>query len=78
MEYNQFSAIIRALVPKVVEAYMLQTDSSYETALRLLYQSKLYTALEAQDTALWQLSPLALCDMLTEEIKTGKVDLGGV
>jgi hypothetical protein len=44
-----------------------------EEAFRLLYSSFLYSKLEIESTKLWHLSPRALCEILNEELETGRI-----
>lgn len=44
-----------------------------EAAAILLYNSRLYSLLEDEETKLWHLSYPILYDMLEEELTTGKI-----
>jgi hypothetical protein len=70
---SKFAGILKMIVPKIVERYMEERDVSCGVAIERLYNSKLYEALEDRETSLWRLSPLLLCDLLIEELETGKI-----
>ena len=73
MDDKKFAAIIRMLIPKVLEEFMSKSSYSYEAAAEAMYKSKFYKTLEDKETGLWHLSPLTLCEFLIEEVKTGKI-----
>ncbi|GHV29550.1 hypothetical protein FACS1894167_09030 [Synergistales bacterium] len=73
MEANRFAGILKMIVPKIVEQYIREKGAAWEEAIGTLYESRLYATLEDEETALWHLSPLLLCDLLIEEIETGTI-----
>jgi hypothetical protein len=73
MGANQFAGLVKSIVLKIVEQYITRKGSSWKNAIESLYSSRLYAALEDEETALWHLSPLLLCDLLIEEIETGTI-----
>ena len=75
MDANQFASMLKIIVPAIIERFMKERGVSCDIATERLYNSTLYEALEDQDTALWHLSPLLLCDMLMEELDTGKITM---
>jgi len=73
MDVNQFTGIVKVLVTKIVEHYITIKGVTWKEAIETLYNSRLYATLEDKETALWHLSPLLLCDLLVEEIETGRI-----
>ena len=63
------------ITPAIVRCLAEKRNTDNKTAMKLLYNSKLYSVLEEKDTGLWHLSPLTLAGMLCEELDTGKVTL---
>jgi hypothetical protein len=73
MAEKRFSSVLIILVPNIVERIMEEYGVGDEKATEMLYESKLYTALENEQTKLWHLSAVALFDLFNEEQKTGKI-----
>ena len=75
MEKNKFAAIlpivIGGLANKIIEENNLGEDEAFDK----LYGSKLYTALENEETKLWTYSVPKLFDLYQNEIDTGKLEL---
>jgi len=61
------------ITPAVVRHLIEKRGIDEKAAIKLLYNSKLYSVLEEKATGLWHLSPLTLAEMLCEELDTGKV-----
>jgi hypothetical protein len=74
MEHNAFAGLLKMIVPAIMDIYMKEKSQPYDIAIERLYNSRLYEALENQDTWLWHLSPLLLCDLLIEELETGHIN----
>ena len=66
-------ATIALITPGIIQHLMDSRNIEEEAAGELLYNSKLYSKLEDEETKLWHLSPLTLYDLLEEEISTGKI-----
>ena len=66
-------SMISLVTPGIIDLIMENRGQSWQDAARILYNSTLYSALEAEDTKLWHLSPAALYDMLEEELNFGKI-----
>ena len=73
MAEKRFGSILIILVPHVVELIMKEYSVDDEKAMEMLYDSKLYAALEDEQTKLWHLSAIALFDLFQEEQKTGMI-----
>ncbi|MDR1123214.1 MAG: hypothetical protein LBL61_01080 [Elusimicrobiota bacterium] len=73
MENKNAKLPLNITVSAIVQNFVAKRKVGERKALELLYKSKLYSLLETPETALWHLSPLLLCDMLIEEIDTGKI-----
>ena len=73
MNSDKFAGMMKMVVPTIVEQYMKERSVSWEVAIERLYRSTLYNKLEDPDTSLLNLSPLLLCDLLIEELETGKI-----
>jgi hypothetical protein len=73
MTRDRFEAMMITLVPGIVSSYRTETGATWEAAVHDLYTSKLYGAIEDQNTALWHLSPVLLADLLREERNKGNV-----
>jgi hypothetical protein len=72
-DISQFKGIRELLVPLVIREIMQRRNINEDEAFRLLYTSFLYSKLEKEATKLWHLSPRALCELLTEELETGRI-----
>ena len=57
-----------------IQKYM---NVTYNEAIKLLYNSRLYEALEDEDTKMWYYSNYDLMNMFIEENETGKYSVYG-
>jgi hypothetical protein len=73
MNQNQLTAFLTVLTPRILSQLMEQKKTTEQEAIRILYNSQLYATLEQEETKLWRLSAMALYDLLTEELTTGKI-----
>jgi hypothetical protein len=73
MEKTEYKATLQMLVPMIIHVIMEKKDISVISAINLLYVSRLYEKLEIESTKLWHLSPLALYELLENELQTGKL-----
>lgn len=73
MEQDKLSAMLILIVPEIIKLIIAEYEVGEENAAEMLYESKLYAALEKEDTKLWHLSPAALFEMLREERETGTI-----
>ena len=74
MNANQFAGMLKMIVPKIIEQYIKEKGATWKEAIGTLYESRLYATLEDEETALWHLSPLLICDLLVEEVNTGAIN----
>ncbi|MDR1833954.1 MAG: hypothetical protein LBQ92_04790 [Propionibacteriaceae bacterium] len=70
---NLFS-VLAFVTPGIIGHLMEWRGLDEEQAARLLYESEVYARLEEEETKLWHLSPLALADLLQQELDTGTID----
>ena len=73
MEQKKFEAVLILLVPQIVSLIADKHGCDELTATRSLYESKLYSILEIEETKLWHLSAPALFELYDEEVKTGRI-----
>ena len=73
MSEIEFKATLQMLIPMVIQTIIEKRNVSVIKAIELLYKSKLYKKLEVEKTKLWHLSPLALYELLDNEITTGNL-----
>jgi hypothetical protein len=73
MDKTKFAGKIKMIVPLIIDRYRVLKILPYDIAINHLYNSRLYEALEDEETSLWHLSPLLLCELLIEEMETGKI-----
>lgn len=73
MDQKKFEAMLVLIVPKVTGLIVKNHGLDEVTAIRLFYESGVYSLLEQEDTKLWHLSPLTLFNMYDEEKKTGNI-----
>ena len=73
MEQKKFEAMLVLIVPKIVGLIVENHGMDEVTASKKLYESKVYSLLEEEDTKLWHLSPLLLFNMYDEEVRTGNI-----
>ena len=71
MEQNKLSTLLIFIVPQIIQLIIEQYKICEEKAAEMLYESKLYAALEKDETKLWHLSAAALFEMFKEEQETG-------
>ena len=74
MEANKFAAIlptiIGGLTNKIIEETGLEEDAAFEK----LYNSKLYAAIENEETKVWTFSVPKLYELYQTEQTTGELD----
>ena len=68
MSQEQFQAIMPIICADLVAAICRERKVSEQDAIRLLYASRLYAALEDEQTKLWQYSTPMLCTLLNQEL----------
>jgi hypothetical protein len=73
MDKTEYKATLQMLVPMIIHVIMENKNIPLISAVKLLYVSRLYEKLEIESTKLWHLSPLALYELLENELQTGKL-----
>lgn len=70
MDEKRFNALLPLKIATVIGC-MKQDGYDEDTAIGLMYTSKLYQSLSSEDTKMWWYGPRLLADLLEEELKTG-------
>ena len=73
MGQEQFHAMMPVISTDLVSTIAEKRNISESEAIKLLYSSKLYAALEQEVTKLWQYSTLMLYSLLEQEWETGTI-----
>ncbi len=78
MGQNEFNAIMPYISADLVAIISEKQNISNEEAITKLYASKLYAALENEDTKVWQYSTQMLYSLFEQEEKTGTIQFPDV
>ena len=70
MNKNQFATILPVIIGGLVRKIMEEMQLSDDEAFEKLYESKLYTDLEQEETKLWTYSVPKLFDLYQKEVKS--------
>ena len=73
MGQDQFNAMIPVISADVVKMIAEKRVVSEKEAIKLLYASKLYEALEKEETKVWQYSTPMLYSLLEQEWNSGTI-----
>lgn len=73
MSQEQFTAILPYISSDLISMIVSKKSISEEDAILKLYTSKLYAALEQEETKLWQYSTQMLYALLEQEEQTGAI-----
>ena len=73
MSQEQFTALMPYISADLIRMIAEKRDLSERDALPLLYNSKLYSLLEQEDTKIWQYSTHMLYSLLEQELQTGTI-----
>ena len=73
MGQDQFNAMIPVISTDVVKMIAERRSVSEEDAIKLLYGSQLYAALEQEETKVWQYSTPMLYSLLEQEWNSGSI-----
>lgn len=73
MKQEQFNAMMPVISADIVNMIAVKRSLSEQEAIKLLYSSKLYEALEQEQTKVWQYSTPMLYSLLEQEWKTGTI-----
>ena len=74
MGQEQFAAIMPYISADLVGMIVKKKNISEPDAITKLYNSKLYAALEQEDTKVWQYSTDMLYSFLEQEERTGEIE----
>ena len=78
MEQEQFAAMMPYISADLVAMIANKQNITSEEAITKLYASKLYEALEIEETKIWQYSTQMLYSLLEQEEKTGTIQFPDV
>ena len=73
MGQEQFTAILPTISADLIAMISDKQGISEEDAIRQLYMSKLYAALEKEETKIWQYSTNMLYALYEQEKSTGEI-----
>lgn len=73
MGQEQFHAIMPVISADIVSMITAKRGVSETEAIKLLYESKLYAALEKEETKVWQYSTPMLYSLLEQEWSSGAI-----
>lgn len=77
MNKGKFTCMMFIIVQTLCESIKNYLNISYEEAVSLLYHSKLYKALEREETKMWYFSNHDLLKMFLEEKENGNYTVYG-
>ena len=77
MNKGKFTFIMLEKIQTLCDSIKNYFNISYDETIKLLYNSKLYEALEDQETKMWYYSNYDLFRMFLEEKNTGKYTVYG-
>ena len=78
MGQEQFAAIMPYISADLVNMIAEKQNVEPEEAIKELYGSKLYAALEKEETKVWQYSTQMLYFLFEQEITSGNIDFPDV
>ena len=73
MVQEQFNAMLPVISADIAKMIAQKKNISEKEAIKLLYTSKVYAALEQEDTKLWQYSTPMLYSLLEQEWESGTI-----
>ena len=73
MEQKKFEAVLTLLIPQVINLIVENYNFEEAGAIKVFYESKVYSLLEQEDTKLWHMSAPTLFNMFDEEKRTGEI-----
>ena len=77
MSKNQFTFIMFEKMQTLCDSIKNYFNITYQDAIKMLYNSKLYEALEDEETKMWYYSNFDLFKMFLEETETGTYTVYG-
>ena len=78
MGQEQFTAIMPYICSDLVAVICEKQNITDEEAIEKLYSSKLYAALEKEETKVWQYSTQMLYSLFEQEMTSGKIEFPDV
>lgn len=73
MSQEKFNAMMPVISADIIYTIIAKQDVTENEAIKLLYTSKLYAALEQEETKIWQYSTPMLYSLLEQEWETGMI-----
>lgn len=73
MGQEQFNAMLPVISADIVKMIAEKRHIAEKDAIKLLYTSKLYAALEQEDTKVWQYSTPMIYSLLEQEWSSGMI-----
>lgn len=73
MGQEQFNAMLPVISADIVKMIASKRQIAEKDAIKLLYTSKLYAALEQEDTKVWQYSTHMIYSLLEQEWNSGVI-----
>lgn len=73
MGQEQFNAMLPVISADIVKMIAEKRQIAEKDAIKLLYTSKLYAALEQEDTKVWQYSTPMIYSLLEQEWSSGMI-----
>ena len=70
---NEFEIVLQVISMGLVEKIINENGFEEDTAMEKLYSSKLYSALEKEETKVWHYSVPKLYELWDNETKTGRL-----
>lgn len=77
MDKGKFTCIMFIIIPTLCDSIKNYFNITYQEARKWLYHSKLYKALEEEETKMWYYSNYDLFRMFLEEKETGTYTVYG-
>ncbi len=78
MEQEQFVVLMPYISADLISLIAEKQNISEENAIKKLYSSKLYAALEKEETKVWQYSTQMLYSLFEQEEKNGEIQFPDV
>ena len=78
MSQEQFAAMMPYISADLVAMIAQKQNISHENAIKKLYASQLYAALEKEETKVWQYSTQMLYALFEQEEQTGTIQFPDV
>jgi len=73
MTQDQLPTFLAVITPRILSLVVERKNITEQEAIRVLYNSAVYAALENEETKLWHLSAETLYALLDEEVTMGTI-----